>query len=344
LHDPVIAFNEDGSFRRANEAARSILQLDPGGADPIATLADELRARIARVRDAVLQGKGPQAPRGFEGSLAVLIGGKPHYLQPLATPIRSEASGAVIGVTVLLRDVTTLRHADELKNDLLSTVAHEIRTPLTSIRMALHLTLEGTIGPVNAKQEEILAAARDDAERLHSIVEGILSAARIEAGALVGRRHPASPRALVERAVAPLRIAATDKSIALSAEAPDAPLVAVDEESAVLVLTNMLVNALKHTPQGGKIGVRVFAQDGRVRFEVSDTGPGIAAQHLPHLFEKFYRVPGSPTGGSGLGLSIARDVVFAHEGEIGVESEVGQGSRFWFHLPAVPPEGSSSAP
>ncbi len=335
LHDPVIAFNEDGSFRRANEAARAKLALDPNATDPLAPLGTELRAGIVAVRDAVLQGKGPQTPRGLEGSQAVLVGGKPHYLQPLATPIRSEASGAVVGVTVLLRDVTSLRRADELKNDLLATVAHEIKTPLTSLRMAIHLTLEGATGPITAKQEELLAAARDDAERLHAIVEGILSAARIEGGSLVGRRRPVSPRALVEKSVAAQRLAAADKGVTLTAEAVEAPLVAVDEESAVLVLTNMLVNALKHTPQGGRITARAFDDEGGVRFEVADTGPGIAPEHRPRLFEKFYRVPGSPSGGTGLGLAIARDIVFAHEGEIGVESTVGEGSRFWFRLPSV---------
>ena len=325
LVDPVLAFNEDGSFRRANEAARRILGLDPNARDPIAGLAPEVRSGIARVRDQVLKGKGPQAARGFENALAVLVDGRPCYFQPVATPIRTETAGTVVGVTVLLRDVTSLRRADELKNDLLSTVAHEIRTPLTSIRMALHLCLERAVGALSDKQDEVLCAARDDAERLHNLVEGILSVSKIEAGALVGRRRAASPRELVESAATPFRIHAADRGVTLEASAPESPAVAVDVDSVVLVLTNMLSNALKHTSRGGQISVVARPDGDGVRFEVTDTGSGISPEHQPRLFEKFYRVPGSPPGGSGLGLSIARDVVFAHEGEIGIESEVGQG-------------------
>ncbi len=334
LVDPVLAFNADRSFRRANAAARAVLGLDQNAADPLATLSGEVRTKVASVRDIVLQGRQPPKARGFEDALAVLVDGKPHYLQPVATPIRAEHSGTVVGVTVLLRDVTQLRRADELKNDLLSTVAHEIRTPLTSIRMALHLCLERAIGPLTEKQEEILATARDDAERLHGIVEGILSAARIEAGALVGRRRRVTPRELVAKATLDYRIPASDKRVTLETAVEDGPVIEVDEESVVLVLANMLSNALKHTPTGGKITVAAGPLDGQVRFEVADTGTGIPAEYQPHLFEKFYRVPGSPPGGTGLGLAIARDIVFAHDGEIGVESEVGKGSRFWFRLPA----------
>ncbi len=335
LIDPVLGFNADGSLGRANEAARRILGFDPDSRDPLGVLPAEVRVAIVRVRDDILQGKGTHRARGFENAIAVLVDGRPHYFQPVGTPIQGERTGTVIGVTVLLRDVTTLRRADELKTDLLSTVAHEIRTPLTSIRMAIHLCLEGTIGPLTAKQEEILTAAREDAERLHKIVEGILSVSKIEAGALVVRRHPASARELIERAVAPFRVSASDKGVALEAAGPDAPVLEVDADSIVLVLANMLSNALTHTPEGGKIRVFATPEEESVHFEVSDTGSGIPPEHQPRLFEKFYRVPGSPPGGTGLGLSIARDIVFAHDGEIGIESAVGKGSRFWFRLPAA---------
>ncbi len=142
--------------------------------------------------------------------------------------------------------------------------------------------------------------------------------------------------------VAPFRVRATDQRIALATRAPDMPFVEVDEDSVVLVLTNMLTNAFKHTPEGGRIEVTAESVDDTVRFNVTDTGGGIPEEHRPRLFEKFYRVPGSPPGGTGLGLSIARDVVFAHDGEIGVESTVGKGSRFWFYLPSRRPQSQSS--
>ncbi len=342
LADPVITFHENGRFKRANDAARTMLGIDPDAAQPLASLVPDLKAAIERVRDRVLKGKGPQTPRGLENVIPILVAERPRYVQPIATPMYADVSGAVVGVTVLLRDVTSLRRADELKNDLLATVAHELRTPLTSIRMGLHLCLEEKVGPLTEKQQELLASAREDAERLHRLVEGILSVSKIEAGVLVGRRRVVAPSKLVESAVAPFRVRATDQRIALATRAPDMPFVEVDEDSVVLVLTNMLTNAFKHTPEGGRIEVTAESVDDTVRFNVTDTGGGIPEEHRPRLFEKFYRVPGSPPGGTGLGLSIARDVVFAHDGEIGVESTVGKGSRFWFYLPSRRPQSQSS--
>lgn len=334
LADPVITFHEHGGFKRANDAARTMLGVDPDRDDPLAPLVPELKVAIERGRDRVLKGRGPQAPRGLENAIPILIDERPRYVQPIATPIYADVSGAIVGVTVLLRDVTSLRRADELKTDLLATVAHELRTPLTSIRMGLYLCLEEKVGPLNEKQQELLVSAREDAERLHRLVEGILSVSKIEAGVLVGRRRALEPRKLVEAAVAPFRVRAADQRLTLEVKAPDQPLVEVDEDSVVLVLTNMLNNAFHHTPAGGRIEVTAEPVDDSVRFNVSDTGSGIPEEHRPRLFEKFYRVPGSPPGGTGLGLSIARDIVFAHEGEIGVDSAVGKGSRFWFRLPA----------
>jgi signal transduction histidine kinase len=333
LMDPVLTFNEDGSFRRANEASRRLLGIDPDATHPVAALPAEVREAVDRVRDRVLRGKGPQSPRALEDAVPVLVDGRPRYFQPLATPIYSDVKGSIVGVTVLLRDVTSLRRADELKNDLLATVAHELRTPLTSIRMGLHLCLEEVVGPLTEKQRELMHSAREDAERLHSIVEGILSVSKIEAGTLVGRRRATTPRALVQAAIGPFRPQAADRRIKLDSQAVEAPLIEVDPDSIVLVLNNMIANAIRSTPEEGSIQVTAVAEDGAVRFEVKDTGSGIAPEHRPRLFEKFYRVPGSPPGGTGLGLSIARDVVFAHEGEIGVDSEVGKGSRFWFRIP-----------
>jgi signal transduction histidine kinase len=342
LADPVITFHENGRFKRANDAARTMLGIDSEAPQPLSTLVPELKAAIERVRDRVLKGKGPQAPRGLENVIPILVAERPRYVQPIATPMYADVSGAVVGVTVLLRDVTSLRRADELKNDLLATVAHELRTPLTSIRMGIHLCLEEKVGPLTEKQQELLTSAREDAERLHRLVEGILSVSKIEAGVLVGRRRTVAPSKLVEQAVAPFRVRAADQRIALATRAPDMPFVEVDEDSVVLVLTNMLTNAFKHTPEGGRIEVTAEAADDTVRFNVTDTGGGIPEEHRPRLFEKFYRVPGSPPGGTGLGLSIARDIVFAHEGEIGVESTVGKGSRFWFYLPSRRPQSQSS--
>jgi len=198
--------------------------------------------------------------------------------------------------------------------------------------MAIHLCLEEAAGPLSDKQQDLLFAAREECERLQEIVDELLDLAQLQSGRIELELEEATPRALVEEAVRTFRPAAESRGIEFVAE----PLLEdealrVDASRIRLVFSNLLENALRHTPSGGRIVVRALAEGGRFRFEVADSGSGIPEAERIRVFEKFYR--GSGGGGAGLGLSIARDVVRAHGGEIGVESEPGHGSRFWFTLP-----------
>ncbi|NVJ16962.1 PAS domain-containing sensor histidine kinase, partial [Myxococcus sp. AM010] len=240
----------------------------------------------------------------------------------------------VVGATVILQDVTRLRRFDELKNDLVATVAHEFRTPLTSLRMALHLVTEGVVGPVTEKQADLLFAAREDCERLQGIVDDLLDLSRIQAGQLQLELRRVPAEVLVDAALEAQRAAAEERGVRLSGQvALDVAPVDVDPDRLGLVLGNLVGNAVKHTPMGGEVEVRVSRDARGVRFEVRDTGEGIAVEQQARIFEKFYRAPGAPAGGAGLGLSIAKDIVQAHGGDIGVVSAPGQGSTFWFTLP-----------
>jgi signal transduction histidine kinase len=146
------------------------------------------------------------------------------------------------------------------------------------------------------------------------------------------RRVPTTE--LVEGALGVHRVAAEDRGVRLTQEvSPEAEEVEVDAERVQLVLSNLVANGVRHTPAGGEVSIRVSREGARVRFEVKDTGEGIAPEEQARIFEKFYRAPGAPAGGAGLGLSIARDIVHAHGGEMGVVSAPGQGSTFWFTLP-----------
>jgi NtrC-family two-component system sensor histidine kinase KinB len=145
-------------------------------------------------------------------------------------------------------------------------------------------------------------------------------------------------RSLLESAVAAHKVAADEKAIRLIAGPAPAELeVLADSNRVSLVLSNLVVNAIRHTPTGGIVELQCVTADGSVRFEVKDTGEGIPPEFRERIFEKFFQVPGATTGGSGLGLTIAREIVLAHGGKIGVESEVGKGSTFWFTLPQVKP-------
>jgi signal transduction histidine kinase len=252
----------------------------------------------------------------------------------------------VVAAAVVLQEVTRLRRFDEMRDDLVSTVAHQFRTPLTSLRMAVHLCLEGVAGPVTEKQADLLQAAREESERLQTMVDELLDLARLQAGRFELEREPVGADHLLREAHRAMRPAAEERGAVLEL-APVLPPDAVeaDAERVQLVFANLLENAIRHTPQGGRVRMGATSSEDSVRFEVSDEGPGVPPEQRARVFEKFVRLPGAPPGGAGIGLSIARDVVRAHGGEIGVEGEPGSGATFWFTLPrAAAPMAASQSP
>jgi NtrC-family two-component system sensor histidine kinase KinB len=254
----------------------------------------------------------------------------------------------------VLQDATRLFRFDELKNNLVATVAHEFRTPLTSIQMALHLCTEEVVGPLTAKQADLLFAAREECERLRLIVDDLLNLSRIESGHIDLHRRRADPAELVTMAVDVHRAAAEQARVTIKTELlPGLPEVFVDPDRLQLVFSNLISNAIRYAPAASEIVVRAQVNGGRgdaaehrkaaptdVRFEIVDGGPGIAREHQAGLFEKFFRVPGSPRGGSGLGLFISKGLVQAHGGRIGVDSHPGMGATFWFTIPLAPPSAA----
>jgi two-component system, NtrC family, sensor histidine kinase KinB len=227
-----------------------------------------------------------------------------------------------------------LRHLED--SNWIATVAHELRTPLTSVRMAIHLCLEEAAGPLTERQRELLAAGREDGERLQATVDELLDLSRIQAGGL----HLERTRVSAQELAADVRDAherlALSRGVRLSVEVlPDCAPAHADRERAALALTNLVGNAIRHTPEGGRVVITAAREGEMVRFEVADEGEGIPAEYQTRVFDRFFRIPGRPGGASGLGLAIARDVVIAHGGTIGVESAAGRGSRFWFTLPVA---------
>ncbi|HEY2904134.1 MAG TPA: ATP-binding protein [Polyangia bacterium] len=359
LPDPILLLDAQGSVHGANTVAAKLLgiDLDRGAVETLAAAEPGVRAVIDRLRTHVLSGRGAYVPKGFEES--VRVANTPEgerILLPRAAPIYTE-SGAVGGVTIVLQDATRLFRFDELKNNLVATVAHEFRTPLTSLRMALHLCTENVIGPLTTKQADILYAAREDCERLQVIVDELLNLSRIEAGQIDLLRRRVEPESLVSAAIDVHKAAAKQAQVTLQTEVfPSLPDVFVDPDRLSLVFTNLISNAIRYAPSGSTIVVRACAgtpaegvREHRitgpagVRFEVQDQGPGISREHQAGLFEKFFRVPGTTATGSGLGLFIARGLVQAHGGKIGVDSVPGQGSTFWFSIPAAPVADASGA-
>jgi two-component system, NtrC family, sensor histidine kinase KinB len=346
LTDPVLVMTSAGALTNANQAAEDLLGVSVERAgDAMATLPPALRDTVQKAVEHVRSGKGAYVPKGLEDALAVVTRGGQRFLLCRANPVLGE-SGEVVGVTVLMQDVTRLRRFDELKNDLVATVAHEFRTPLTSLRMAIHLCLEESVGPLTPKQADLLYAAREDCERLQGMVDDLLDLSRIQAGRIELNARAVQSQALIEDTIAAHKTAARDRGVTLELGLPtvDVPVIA-DPDRIQLVLTNLVTNAIRHTPSGGQVQLRSAPHGGgQVRFEVSDTGEGIDPKWFPHLFDRFFRIPGTSRGtGVGLGLYITKEIVDAHGGQIGVESEPGHGSIFWFTLPAAawPSQGAA---
>jgi len=271
-----------------------------------------------------------------EASLQVFRGGREYFFSPVVVPIaEGYTRGDISGTAVIIKDVTPLHEQQELKRSAVTTVSHQLRNPLTSIRMSLHLLLEEKLGALNPQQTELLLAAREESERLTGIVEELLDLGRMESGQTMLEIERMSPHQLAQDSLEPFQVEARDKGIRLANTVPDdLPEVLGDEKRLQHVMSNLLSNALRFTGPGGAVSVGAEPETDMVRFAVTDTGTGIAADDLNRVFEPFYRVPGQerPTG-IGLGLAIVKEIIKTHGGGVGVNSTPGKGSTFWFTLP-----------
>jgi signal transduction histidine kinase len=226
-----------------------------------------------------------------------------------------------------------LARAEELRRNMVTDVAHELRTPLTNIRGYLEALREGVLEP----EPHIVESLHEEALLLNHLIDDLQELSLAEAGQLRLERQPVAAADLVSQAVKAATPRAEAGQVALRVDVPgNLPLVDVDVRRVGQVLRNLLDNALSHTPAGGEVAVVARAGDEGVEMSVRDTGSGIDSADIPYIFERFYRADKSrsrDTGGVGLGLAIARQLVEAHGGKIAVESEPGKGTRFSFVLP-----------
>ncbi|MBC7659782.1 MAG: HAMP domain-containing protein [Chitinophagaceae bacterium] len=278
----------------------------------------------------------PVLSKGYEKAIQMFINGQEYFFLAQTVPIIDE-SKLLNGVTLVLIDVTNLRRIDESKSGMLSLVSHELKTPLTSIRMATHLLLDERMGALTPKQLELLLAARDDAERLHRIIENLLDMSRIESGSERIDLVPLSPEKMAREVSSQYLTSARDQGIAMVNNVSDQlPKVMADPSRIPHVFGNLITNALKHTTAGGRIELYATWNEGDnlVTFSVQNTGITIPEEYSAKIFERFFRMPGEKaTDGVGLGLAIARDIVIGHGGRIWAEHAIGQeGARFSFTL------------
>ncbi len=235
-----------------------------------------------------------------------------------------------------------LKELDKMKSDFVSNVSHELRTPLTSIKGSVDNMLDGLTGPLNEKQVRYLARIKSNSDRLSRLINDLLDLSRIESGRIEVRPTMLPLAALAEEVTEQLKPLAAEKLIQIELPSPDRQLtVWADRDKVTQVLMNLIGNAVKFTPQAGKVTVTVEKNDDDyVQISVADTGPGISPEERNKLFSKFYQIAAidkQKPRGSGLGLAISKALVEMQGGKIWVESEIGEGTTFYFTLPAQQP-------
>ena len=332
--DPIFVLDPEGRVELANPAARALLGVSTptdGESGSIWLAPEQLREPVHQA----LVAQQAHLTESFDQVVTFQAGGEDRAYLPQIRPIR-DPDGDTLGAAIVLNDVTRFRVLDQFKSDLVATVSHELKTPLTSVRLAIHVLLEETVGPLTAKQTELLVDARENAERLLRLIEHLLALARLQRPEHSSTVQAIDPVALLRQAAETAMARAGDKHVDIVlADGTPVPAVAGDAERLSLALANLLDNAVTYTPAGGTVTLGAEAVNGNIVLTVHDTGVGIPADHLPHVFEKFFRVPGhSVEGGTGLGLSIVKEIVTAHHGEVTCESQPGVGTTFRITLPA----------
>lgn len=294
----------------------------------------DARELFEQVRE-VVEAAGP--PRLASAPiLALPVGDEVRHYQLTISKIRGDEPHP--GAVILLTDVTRLKELDRLKTEFVMTASHELRTPLTGIGMSVALLRERAEAGQDPQAVELLEVAEDDVTRLRALVDDLLDLSKLEAGKVDLDRQPLAVGVLLAQAAGLLRGQFEEKGITLTVEpVEDGLRVEADATKITWVLTNLLANALRFTPAGGRVSLAADRLAGQARLSVADTGAGIPAEAQSRIFDKFVQVEGQVAGGTGLGLAICREIVRAHRGSIWVESEVGQGSTFSFTLPLTEP-------
>ncbi len=318
----IVAVGREGTIELANAAALAMLGLTPG--------AFEGRRFIEAVRDYELAALAEAALRGEEAAKVVAFG--PHRL-PLRAEARPIPGGGRWAALLVLTDLTEVQRTEQMRRDFISNVSHELRTPLAAVRALAEMLEHETEDP---GEKEVIARILAQVDRMTALVNELLDLSRIEAGAIQLTLAPVPVREAAAEAAAMLEPRAGAEGKALTIDVADDALAAADRQALVRMLANLLDNAVKYSPPGGTVRLSARREGDTVEIAVEDEGPGIAPEHLPRVFERFYKGdPARASEGVGLGLAIVKHLARAHGGSVHAENRAEGGARFVVRLPAA---------
>lgn len=335
LEDGIMLIDAEGIVTHINEVAAIILGVEKDEA--LGCPFDDLNSNhphYMRVRSALSGARGNGSPDAQRVEVDLHVRGRNHTYVLKPVPLK-HGDGQPLGTILILQDITYLRDKDRARANLVATLSHELKTPLTSLALSAEL-LERSKSNLDPKQQELVTAINEDVGRMRNLADDLLNLARGESGTIAIRTIALDLAPLVEAVVRTFTLQAEERRIALTTDIdPSGPKVWADPLKLTWVVTNLISNALRYTPAGGSIVVTAKEEAGVVQLRVSDTGPGIPPEIRDHLFERFaqWNVNGAAPGSAGLGLAIVKDIVEAHGGRIFVESTVGTGTCFTVELP-----------
>ena len=326
----VFAVDQQERLIRVNQAVTDLLDL-PG--NPVGRRIHE----VLRKPDLLKFVASALASRQrIEAEITLVLGGEERFLQAHGTPLR-DAKGTEIGALIVLNDITRLQRLENIRRDFVANVSHELKTPITAIKGSVETLMAGAVEEKESAERFLQIIARQS-DRLNAIIEDLLALSRIEqdeekAGIQLTR---VNLRDVLQSALQACQIKAQEKSLDLQMDSPEAVSVQVNPALLEQALVNLVDNAIKYSPEGGRVRITARRDSQSLTLEVRDWGAGIAQEHLPRLFERFYRVDKARSrklGGTGLGLAIVKHIIQAHNGRIEVRSEPGSGTTFSIEIP-----------
>jgi PAS domain S-box-containing protein len=263
--------------------------------------------------------------------LKIYVDSKESFFTKEILDIMNEADR--IGQVIILRNITRFQELDVAKTNFIATISHELKTPISSIKMSLKLIEDERVGHLNEEQKKLVQSIQEDSQRLLKITGELLDMAQVESGSINLNMAPVSPVHIVEQAVRSAQNMADLKNVSIEIDMPDKlKEVYADGDKASWVLLNLLTNAIRYSTENSKVILSIKQVGDQVEFAVQDFGKGIEEKYLPKLFDRFFQVPGTAKGGTGMGLAISKEIMEKHNSSIKVESRFGSGSTFSFTL------------
>ena len=332
MHDAVIGLDENHFIYMINDEALKITNLNKD--EIIGKTVHEVAVNNDLIRELLKNINHPQ-----KDPIKIVTDNKENYFEQDVIPINITKTGEkekkYIGKVILLRNITPFKELDFAKTNFIATISHELKTPISAIKMGVQLLENQKFGELNDQQKELLKSINEDGQRLLDITGELLNLSQVETGNIRLNIESCAPKEMVQTAVKNVEKLAEQKNISIQTQfmTDEKDFVLADFDKTVWVMNNFLSNAIKHSFQDENILILVEKEHSGIKFSITDTGKGIEEKYQRQIFDRYFQVPGEHQNGTGLGLAISKNFIEKQNGEIGVKSSLNQGSTFYFVLP-----------